>query len=196
MPGSAWTLPPDVSASQERAWIEAAREGDGMAFNRLVLRWERPIYNLGLRMLQDPQEAEEVAQEVFWAAYRNIRRFRLDARFSTWIYRIAVNQCVTRLRKRPPGVHFSLDDPDHSMGALAPAVESHEGELLEEEARRSVRKALSSLPADQRAVVELKYYQELTFEEIADVLEVPVSTVKSRFYPALDLLKGKLSTAR
>ncbi|HYK88214.1 MAG TPA: sigma factor, partial [Acidobacteriota bacterium] len=102
--------PASADSGQESIWIAASQCGDGVAFNRLVLRWEKSIYNLGLRMLQDPDEAAEASQEVFLAAFRNIRRFRQDAKFSTWLFRIAVNHCITRLRRRPPGVHYSLDD--------------------------------------------------------------------------------------
>ena len=86
----------------------ASQRGDAVSFNRLVLKWERPIYNLSLRMLRDADEAAEATQEVFLLAFKGIRRFRLDAQFSTWLYRIAANHCTSRLRKRPPGVHLSL----------------------------------------------------------------------------------------
>ncbi len=179
---------------QEGAWVSASQRGDALAFNRLVLRWEKPIYNLSLRMLQDRDEAAEAAQEVFCSAFKNIRRFRKDARFSTWIYRIAVNHCITRLRKRPPGVHLSLDDqrPDSPLKGWTPALESHEKDVLREEDRRRVRQAIERLPAEHRAVVELKFYQDLTFEDIAEVMEIPLSTIKSRFYAGLEMLKQKL----
>ena len=78
-----------VETSQEAAWVKASQQGDVIAFNRLVLIWEKSIYNLALRMLQDPDEAAESTQEVFLNAFKNIRRFRLEAQFSTWLYRIA-----------------------------------------------------------------------------------------------------------
>ena len=175
----------------------ASQRGDAMAFNRLVLRWEKPIYNLSLRMLQDRDEAAESTQEAFCSAYRNIRRFRLDSRFSTWIFRIAVNQCITRLRRRPPGIHLSMDDqgPDSPLKGWSPAQESHEREMLLEEDKRRVRQAMEKLPPDQRAVVELKFYQELTFDDISQVLEAPLSTIKSRFYSGLEMLKLRLGGA-
>jgi RNA polymerase sigma-70 factor (ECF subfamily) len=182
---------------QEAAWVSASQSGDALAFNRLVLRWEKPIFNLSLRMLQDREEAAEATQEVFCSAFRNIGRFRRDAKFSTWIFRIAVNHCITRLRRRPPGIHLSMDDqrPGSPLKGWSPSLESHEKEMLREEDRRRVRQAMEKLPADHRVVVELKFYQELTFEDISEVIEAPLSTIKSRFYAGLEMLKLRLGSA-
>jgi RNA polymerase sigma-70 factor (ECF subfamily) len=183
-----------AESGQESIWIAASQRGDSLAFNRLVLRWERPIYNLTLRMLQDPDEAAEATQEVFLSAFKNIRRFRQDARFSTWLYRIAVNHCISRLRRKPPGIHYSLDDqrPEVPLAASLPARESHERDFFLEESRNRVRMALEHLPPEQRAIVELKFYQDLTFEEIASIIQVPLSTIKSRLYAGLEVLKVRL----
>jgi RNA polymerase sigma-70 factor (ECF subfamily) len=180
--------------SQEIAWILACQRGDTLGFNRLVLKWEKRIYNLNLRMLQDQDEAAEATQEVFCSAFKNIRHFRQEAKFSTWLYRIAVNHCISRLRKRPPGMHLSLDDsrPEGPLKDWAPSSESHEAQVLVEEQRRQVRRALGSLPEDQRAVVQLKFYEDLTFEEIAAVVQAPLSTIKSRLYAGLSILKTRL----
>ncbi len=176
--------------------MEASRHGDTVAFNRLVLKWEKTIYNLALRMLHDRDEATEAAQEVFLLAYKNIRRFRQDARFSTWIYRIAVNHCVSRARQRPPGIHVSIDSGDAADGSARAlkTTQDQEVELLREECRSRVHRALLFLPPDQRAVIELKFFQELTFEDIASVLQVPLSTIKSRVYSGLEILKVRLSS--
>jgi RNA polymerase sigma-70 factor, ECF subfamily len=181
----------------ETAWISSSQKGDAAAFNQLVLKWERPIYNLTLRMLQNTEEAAEITQEVFLSAYKNIKRFRLEARFATWLYRIAANQCISRLRQRPPGLHISLDDErgEFSLGRDIPVPAGHEDAFLKEESRRQVLKALASLPEEQRLVVDLKFFQEMTFEEISEVLEVPLSTIKTRLYSALALLKNKLGRA-
>jgi RNA polymerase sigma-70 factor, ECF subfamily len=183
-----------LETSQERAWVAASQAGDPVAFNRLVLKWEKAIYNVALRMLLDSEEAAEAAQEVFLSAFTNIRRFRKDSKFSTWLYRIAVNHCITRLRKRPPGIHLSLDDDTDEIplaNRLA-SPGSHEQDLLREEGRRRVRAAMQRLPAEQRAVVELKFFQDLTFEEIAAICEVPLSTIKSRLYSGLESMKLRL----
>jgi RNA polymerase sigma-70 factor (ECF subfamily) len=180
--------------AQECSWVAASRRGDNLAFNRLVLKWEQTVYNVALRMLQDRQEAEEATQEIFLSAYKNIRRFRQDAKFSTWLYRIAVNHCISRNRRRPQGIPISLDDPGQPprTDAQLRVMGNQEENLLDGESRNRVRTALSFLPVDQRAVIELKFFQELTFEEIAAVLRVPVSTIKSRLYSGLDLLKVRL----
>ena len=179
----------DLEAERERRWIRASKRGDALAFNRLVLQWEGPIYNLALRMLQDPEEAAEATQEVFLSAFRHIGRFRIRARFSTWLYRIAANQCLSRLRRRPPGVDYTESDASWTSPVSS---DSQEGELLRAERRSQVCKALAKLTEDQRAVVELKFFQDRTFDEIAAILELPVSTVKSRLYTSLAVLRRRL----
>ncbi len=195
LPGEQALNPAILESAQEAAWVAASQSGDALAFNRLVLKWEKAIYNVALRMLQDPEEAAETAQEVFLSAFMNIRRFRKDAKFSTWLYRIAVNHCITRLRKRPPGIHLSLDNTEEDEVPLAnrlAAPGSHEQDMLRDEGRRRVRSAMHRLPVEQRAVVELKFFHDMTFEEIATVCEVPLGTVKSRLYSGLESLKVRL----
>lgn len=164
------------------------------AFNRLVMKWEKTIYNVALRMLRDREEAADAAQEIFLLAFKGIRRFRQDSRFSTWLYRIALNHCITRAKQRPSGVHLSLDDDDASATAAAQlaVAESQAGELLRAEQQKRLFAALSHLQVEQQAVIELKFFQEMTFKEIAQVLDVPLSTIKSRLYSGLELLKTRL----
>jgi RNA polymerase sigma-70 factor, ECF subfamily len=184
----------NAESSQEAAWVAASQRGDAVSFNRLVLKWERPIYNLSLRMLRDADDAAEATQEVFLLAFKGIRRFRLDAQFSTWLYRIAANHCTSKLRKRPPGVHLSLEGSQEGTeaGQGLAAAECQEREFLRAESGHEVRRALEYLPPEQRIVVELKFFQELTFEQIALVVEAPLSTVKSRLYHGLETLKVRL----
>jgi RNA polymerase sigma-70 factor, ECF subfamily len=184
----------DGEASQEYAWVTASQKGDAASFNRLVLKWERPIYNLSLRMLRDPDEAAEATQEVFFLAFKNIRRFRLDSQFSTWLYRIAANHCTSRLRKRPQGVQVSLDGSTEGteLAINLPASDCQERDFLKRENSDRVHRAIEQLQPEQRIVVELKFFQDLTFEQIATVLETPVSTVKSRLYNGLEILKIRL----
>jgi RNA polymerase sigma-70 factor (ECF subfamily) len=165
-----------------------------MAFNRLVLKWGHKIFNMSLRMLQNPDDAAETTQEIFLAAFKNIRRFKKKSQFSTWLYRIAVNHCLTRLRRRPP-MHYSIE-PEVETTFQNPRLtyqQNQEKELLRSEYQKKILESLALLPDRQRAVIELKFYQEETFEEISKILEIPPSTVKSRFYSALDQLKDRLS---
>jgi len=180
--------------SQEDIWISESQRGNAQAFNRLVLKWEKVIYSLAFRILKDREEAVEATQEVFLQAFKGIRRFRRDARFSTWLYRIALNHCSSYLKHRPPGIHVSLDD-DGSVSLPAEkltVVESQTDELLRSEKKRRVLGALSRLLPEQQAVIELKFFQELTFEEISEVLDIPLSTIKSRLYAGLEMLKIRL----
>jgi len=187
-----------LEQSHEDSWIAASQHGDTAAFNRLVLRWERSIYNLCLRMLQNPEDAEEVTQEVFLRAFRSIRNFRGNASFSTWLYRIAANQCMSRLRKGHNRVTWSIDSEEsrEQVDRTLPHQESHENQFLQQETGIKVREALARLSPEQQLVIELKFFQELTFEEIAEVVQAPLSTVKSRLYEGFDTLKRCLSQSR
>jgi RNA polymerase sigma-70 factor (ECF subfamily) len=181
---------------QESSWIFASQRGDARAFNRLVLKWEKAIYNVAFRMLHDREDAAEATQEVFLLTFKSIRSFRRDAKFSTWIYRIAMNHCLTRLKQRPPGTHFSLDHERKSESPVAQlqVAGSQVSELMQRERQNRVLTALSHLPSDQQAVIELKFFQERTFEEIAEILGTPLSTIKSRLYSGLETLKIRLDS--
>jgi len=191
--------PPDPEA----AWVEASRAGDPGAFDHLVRLWERPVYGLARRMLQNRDDAAEATQEIFLAAFAAMPRFRAGARFSSWLFRIASNHCISRLRRRFRRPQQTLaplgDDSEPPLPAAFQVAPSHESELAAEEDRCRVLAALGQLHPDQRLAVELRYYQELTFEEIATVTGCPASTVKHRFYTALAILKetlGQPDTAR
>ena len=180
---------------QEDFLVKATQKGDVLAFNRLVLKWEKTVFNIALRMLQEREEAAEATQEIFFQAYRNINRFRRASRFSTWIYRIALNHCITRIRQKPPGIHLSLDE-GNSEGSLQKQLQATENQLdglMRSEERDRVLEALAHLSPEQRATVELKFFQGMTFEDIACVLEIPLSTIKSRLYAGLEILKVHLA---
>ena len=184
----------DRESEQELAWIDATRRGDPAAFNRLVLKRERQIYNLVFRMLGNRDDAAEMTQEIFLAVFRNITRFERKARFSTWLYRIAVNHCLSRLRRRPPLIQTLDDEAEYSIPVRERLgiPDRQDERILRLEQRRIVRDALARLTPEQRVVVELKFFLEETFLSISHILSVPESTVKSRFYAALDALKGRL----
>jgi RNA polymerase sigma-70 factor (ECF subfamily) len=179
--------------------IERTLAGETDAFSLLVRRWERPIYGLSLRMLGRDEDARDVCQETFLAAFRNLRKFRGDAKFSSWLYRIALNACHSRLRKQGAVFEQSIDqeDEDGRRFELADAGAENLSERLQRDQRANmVRKALQTLPAEMRQVIIMKEYEELTFAEIAEVLQIPVSTVKSRVYTGLQQMRAKLEKMR
>jgi RNA polymerase sigma-70 factor (ECF subfamily) len=172
--------------------VEACQAGEASAFDVLVGRWEDRIRGAAFRFLGSEEEARDVAQEAFLKAFRSLAGFKREARFSSWLYQIATNLCRDRLRRRKTRATVSLEE----LGETGPVmVETRPGahdRLLAMDLARAVRRAVASLPDDQREVVILKEYQDLTFLEIAQALDVPVSTVKTRLYRGLGQLRLRL----
>jgi RNA polymerase sigma-70 factor, ECF subfamily len=176
--------------------IERTLGGEPEAFNMLVRRWEGQIYGLTLRMLGRDEEARDATQETFLSAYRNLSKFRGEAKFSSWIYRIALNICNTRLRSRPKNA-VSLEQQWEATGfELAADTEDLSNGIQQEQIIRHVRRALQGLPADMRQVIIMKEYDGLKFSEIAGILGIPISTVKTRMYTGLSELRKRLEHLR
>src|SRR5215831_450952 len=176
--------------------IERTLGGEPDAFNLLVHRWERQIYGLTLRMLGRDEEAKDATQETFLSAYRNLPKFRGDAKFSSWIYRIALNICNTKLRGRSKFA-ISLDEQREATGFEVAADEDDLGSGIQrEQVTRHVRRALQGLPSEMRQVIIMKEYEGLKFSEIADILGIPISTVKTRMYTGLTELRKRLEHVR
>ncbi|MDQ3011272.1 MAG: sigma-70 family RNA polymerase sigma factor [Acidobacteriota bacterium] len=179
--------------------IERTLAGETDAFSLLVRRWERPIYGLSLRMLGRDEDARDVCQETFMAAFRNLRKFRGDAKFSSWLYRIALNACHSKMRKQTGNIERSIDqeDDDGRKFELADADAEHMPDRMHLDQRAAlVRKALQALPTEMRQVIVMKEYEELTFAEISEILDIPVSTVKSRLYTGLQQMRARLEKIR
>jgi len=180
-----------MSPSDERL-VEAFQSGDVAAFDLLVLRWERKIQGTVYRVLGTEEDARDVTQEAFLKAFRALRNFKGEARFSSWLYQIALNLCRDRLRRKRGKAFVSLDSVDEDSG-LPGRREPSPYDLAERGALCGlVREALAELPDEQREVIVLKEYEELTFLEIAEILDVPLSTVKTRLYRGLVGLRGRL----
>lgn len=176
--------------------IERTLGGEPDAFNMLVRRWERQIYGLTLRMLGRDDEAKDATQETFLSAYRNLSKFRGEAKFSSWIYRIALNICNTKLRGRAKQV-VSLDEQREESGfEIAADLEELGSNIQQEQVARHVRRALQGLPAEMRQVIIMKEYEGLKFSEIAEILGIPLSTVKTRMYTGLAELRKRLEHLR
>lgn len=174
--------------------VERALTGDAEAFGELVRRWERRIFALTYGMLGREEDARDATQETFIAAFRNLRGFRGEAKVSSWLHRIAVNQCITRQRRAKVRSETALEDEqEKDAGTFAtPSIHSPARVVEKRQVTRAVRKAINSLPVELRQVVVMKEFEDLTFKEIADILGLPLSTVKSRLYTAFKQLQMRL----
>ena len=181
----------DISDEQ---LVELAVSSDPDAFGEIVRRWERKIFALCFGMLTREDEARDAAQETFISAYKNLDRFRGEAKVSSWLHRIAVNQCLTVKRRAKTRSEDFIDEAsgetDHVF--VAPAMMSPGSKAEQAERLNVVRQAVSALPTDLRQIVVMKEFEEMTFQEISDTLELPLSTVKSRLYTALKQLRMRL----
>ncbi len=171
-----------MNALLERQWVEAARQGDQDAFERLVLAYEKRVFALTLRMCGNPEDAAEAAQEAFLAVWQGLGTFRGEASFSTWLYRLASNACVDLLRRE--GRHRaaagpSLDDGDLNVDAADPAPTPQEA-AERAELRQQIEDGLRELPVEYRQVLILREMHQLSYEEIGRTLCLDVGTVKSR----------------
>ncbi len=170
-------------AVEDADLIERTRQGDVESYNLLISRWEKRVYNYLLRILSSREDALDLTQDAFLKAYQNIRKLDNPARFGPWLFRIAHNEAFSLLRKRKP--------EDELTGLERPPEPAYPVELT-----LAATAALEKLSAEQREAVVLKIYQGFKFEEMAEVLGCPVSTVKSRLYTALELLKIELAPVR
>jgi RNA polymerase sigma-70 factor (ECF subfamily) len=169
--------------------------GDTESFNELILRWERPIYALAYRTIGREEDARDVCQETFLRAFRALPGFRGQAKFSSWLYRIALNLCRDWIRRerraqvvQPPENVDLLD-----MAAALEPAESVEDLVARKDMARAVERAMAGLPVEQRTAIVLKEYHGLTFQEIADLVGCPLSTVKTRLYQGLTVLRRELA---
>lgn len=182
-----------MTATSDEQVLESALAGDREAFGELVRRWERKIYALAYGLLGSPEDARDATQETFFAAYRNLQGFRGEAKVSSWLHRIAVNQCISRQRRARARPETYLDEDGLAARLLAAPERASPARGAEaRERHEAVRRAVAALPPELREVVLMKEFEELTFQEIADALQIPLSTVKSRLYTALRQLRMRL----
>jgi RNA polymerase sigma-70 factor, ECF subfamily len=180
----------------EARLAQLSRSGDRRAFEELVDMYKDKIYHLAYRMLSQSGESEDVVQETFLRVYMNLDRYDENQKFSTWIYRIATNLCIDRLRKRKPNYSLDAEMPDgegsdwYSM--LPSDQETPEEELVLSETQQQIRKAIDALPEKYKSVVILRYLHDMSLQEIGDVLKMPVTTVKTRVHRGREYLRKKL----
>jgi RNA polymerase sigma-70 factor (ECF subfamily) len=171
---------------EDRDLVQRARRGDVEGYNLLVSRWEKRLYNYLLRLVGDREDAMDLTQEVFLKAYQNLGKLEDAGRFGPWLFRIAHNEAFSLLRRRRPESDSEGEIPQEALSYRMYPVEMSV----------AVERALNSLSPEQREAVILKIYQGWKFEEMAEALDCPVSTIKSRLYTALDRLKEMLAPVR
>ena len=171
--------------------------GDSDSFNELILRWERPIYALAYRTIGREEDARDVCQETFLRAFRALPGFRGQAKFSSWIYRIALNLCHDWMRRqrRAPWVQAPDGVDLAELAATVGPSESIEDLVSRRDQSRAVERAMARLPEEQRTAIVLKEYHGMTFQEIAELVGCPLSTVKTRLYQGLAVLRRELAKA-
>jgi RNA polymerase sigma-70 factor, ECF subfamily len=183
-------------AVSDEELVERSIAGDAESFNQLILRWERPIYALAYRQLGREEEARDVVQDAFLRAFRALPGFKGQAKFSSWLYRITLNLCRDWLRRQrrapfvptPEGVDIAdLATPEMTTS------ESIEDVVARKDLSQHVARAMQRLPEEQRSAILLKEYHGLTFQEIAELQGCPLSTVKTRLYQGLTVLRRELT---
>ena len=174
--------------------VTRSRGGDLDSFNQLILRWERPIYALAYRVIGREDDARDVCQETFLRAFRALPGFKGEAKFSSWVYRIALNLCRDWIRRqrRAPVVQLPEDVDPLEIAANSEPSESIEDLVARRELSAIVERAMALLPEEQRTAIILKEYHGMTFQEIADLQGCPLSTVKTRLYQGLTVVRRHL----
>jgi RNA polymerase sigma-70 factor (ECF subfamily) len=177
--------------------MQKIKDGNIPAFDTLVKRWEHRLYNVVYKIIGDPETTRDICQDVFLQVYQSSKKYRPYAQFETWFYRIAINRSINELKKRKRHQTYSL------TGDYDGEKDSFEDELLDPEPQPDeiaqqneisscIQNALENIPTEQRIVVILRHYEGLKFQQIADILNCPLGTVKSRMYLAMDQLKTML----
>ncbi len=174
-----------MTAPTDRDLLVRAMRGDNDAFGELVTRYQTGVFNVCYRILHERGEAEDLAQETFMRAYNRLEQFDLEREFGPWVRRVAANLCLNHLESRR--VSAPLDDERDADQSQRP-----EKQVEVKERSEQIRGALASLPAQYRVVVELRHYQEMSYDEIASELKIPLSDVKSHLFRARKLLAEKL----
>lgn len=178
-----------MSLERDQNLVWQCRRGDQTAFADLVNIYKKPVYNLAYRMVQDLTEAEDLSQETFLRVYRHLERYDTRQKFSTWIFTIATRLCLDHLRKNKK----ELDQLSYDLSDQSPLPEE---QVIRKQSRQEVDDAVSCLPEKYRMVIILKHFNELSYEEVASVLEIPVNTVKTHLFRAREMLRKLLTTEK
>lgn len=176
--------------------VKRAKKGDTRAFDLLVMKYQHRILSLVRRYVFDADEAQDVAQEAFIKAYRALKGFRGDSAFYTWLYRIAVNTAknwIVAKGRRPPDSDIDADEAEQFV--MADGLQEHgtpEANLLSEQLKKAIHQAIGSLPDELKTAITLREFEAMSYEEIAEVMECPVGTVRSRIFRAREAIDNAI----
>ncbi|MCH7537399.1 MAG: RNA polymerase sigma factor RpoE [Proteobacteria bacterium] len=184
--------------ASDQKLVERVQKGDNGAFDLLVLKYQHKIVNLVMRYVRDPELAQDITQEAFIKAYRALPRFRGESAFYTWMYRIAVNTAKNYLaaqRRRPMELELDMQDPEqYELHAKLKETDTPEGITLSNELLEIVENAIGALPEDLQTAIILRELEGMSYEEIAQTMECPVGTVRSRIFRARDAISNKVGS--
>ena len=185
-----------MAKDTDKELVRRVKKGDKQAFDLLFSRYQHKILNLVSRYLRDQQDVEDVTQEAFIKAFRALPRFRGESAFYTWLYRIAINTAKNHLvarSRRPPGVDVDIDDAEFMDGTdVLRESESPEAALSRDELAEVINATLSELPDDLRSAVTLREFDGLSYEQIAEIMDCPVGTVRSRIFRAREAIDQRI----
>ena len=181
-----------LDSQLEKEWLEAARGGDSEAFGKLVLAYEGSVYRSAYRMVHDADEASEITQECMVRAWQNLARFRGEAPFAGWLSRIAIHLALNRLRERKKFVRPVDEEKHEAMIEQASEDKTPLAQLLDTESMAALQQAVDELPEEFRAPLVLRIYEEYSYEEISEALELPLGTVMSRLFRARERLARRV----
>jgi len=185
-----------VSKDTDQQLVDRVLEGDKQAFNLLVVRYQQRVIALIARFVNDPQEVEDVSQEAFIKAYRALSLFRGESAFYTWLYRIAVNTAKNHLvakSRRPPAVDMDVDESQNNDLAMSlRELESPEESLVTEDLKQAIEKAIDELPEELKTAFTLREFSGLSYEDITEIMDCPVGTVRSRIFRAREAIDKRI----
>src|SRR6266699_5479371 len=176
----------------EALLVDASKRGDQDAFAQLVQRYQRRTFNLAFRILQQYDEASEITQETFLAAWQGLPSFRGDARFPTWLYRIAYNCSFKQLEQRKRDRAIQVELQTEEMVTSSTQEQRVDAEIESRARQALVHEQLANLPAKYRIVLVLRHLQDMTYEEMAEILTMPIGTIKTHLFRARNLLKERI----
>lgn len=164
---------------EELEWIQAILSGDKQAYAHIINKYKNQLFATILRMTRNPQDAQDLVQEAFIKVYKQLGQYNGNGSFSGWIYRVAINHCLDELRKK----HYSMKQVEMNE-EMAPTSVHPEVILLKKEKQRQLERLIATLPKDERIIILLRYVNELSYEEMSEILDIPVSTIRNKLHRA------------